>query len=128
VAPGRREERKSVGVERTFRDKTDDNEIMEMLTEIAEELHKDMENLQYAGKTVTVKYKLHTFESKSSGNGVDSIDKTRAQSVKKYISTKDEILPVCTELWNTTEYRSPRSCSRGNCHCEFDFSGSACLR
>jgi DNA polymerase kappa len=45
VAPGRREERKSVGVERTFRDRTDDNEIMEMLTEIAEELHKDMENL-----------------------------------------------------------------------------------
>ena len=37
-----------------------------MLTEIAEELHKDMENLQYAGKTVTVKYKLHTFESEYS--------------------------------------------------------------
>jgi DNA polymerase kappa len=65
VAPGRREERKSVGVERTFRDKTEDKEIMDMLTEIAEELHKDMENLQYAGKTVTVKYKLHTFESRS---------------------------------------------------------------
>lgn len=64
VTPGRREERKSVGVERTFRDKTDDQEIMDTLTDIAEELHKDMENLQYAGKTVTVKYKLHTFESR----------------------------------------------------------------
>ena len=99
VAPGRREERKSVGVERTFRDKTDDNEIMEMLTEIAEELHKDMTNLQYAGKTVTVKYKLHTFESRLRFIAyrfiADQIDKTRAQSVKKYISTKDEILPVC---------------------------------
>lgn len=63
VAPGRREERKSVGVERTFRDKTDSDDIMATLVEIAEELHKDLENLQYAGKTVTVKYKLHTFES-----------------------------------------------------------------
>jgi len=51
---------------------------MNTLTEIAEELGKDLERLQYAGKTVTVKYKvcaqsrelkeadskqLHTFES-----------------------------------------------------------------
>lgn len=63
VAPGKREERKSVGVERTFRDKTDSDDIMATLVEIAEELHKDLENLQYSGKTVTVKYKLHTFES-----------------------------------------------------------------
>lgn len=36
---------------------------MATLVEIAEELHKDLENLQYSGKTVTVKFKLHTFES-----------------------------------------------------------------
>lgn len=42
---------------------------MDTLVDIAEELHKDMENLQYAGKTVTVKYKLHTFESKLYGSG-----------------------------------------------------------
>lgn len=65
VSPGKREERKSVGVERTFRDKTDNDEIMATLVEIAEELHKDLANLQYSGKTVTVKYKLHTFESGS---------------------------------------------------------------
>lgn len=54
-----------MGVERTFRDKTDNDEIMATLIDIADELHKDLANLQYAGKTVTVKYKLHTFESRS---------------------------------------------------------------
>ena len=106
MSPGKREERKSVGVERTFRDKTDNDEIMATLIEIAEELHKDLANLQYSGKTVTVKYKLHTFESESPRSTTrvsslpeippETLDKTRAQSVKKYISTKDEILPVST--------------------------------
>lgn len=73
---------------RTFRDKTDDEEIMATLIEIVEELGKDLDRLQFAGKTVTVKYKvcypvpfverkkaylispsivtqLHTYESKS---------------------------------------------------------------
>jgi DNA polymerase kappa len=69
VAPGKRGERKSVGVERqviprhqltdsTFRDKTQDEDIMATLVEVAEELGKDLERLQYAGKTVTVKYKV----------------------------------------------------------------------
>ncbi|KAI9639378.1 uncharacterized protein MKK02DRAFT_35023 [Dioszegia hungarica] len=87
VAPGKREERKSVGVERTFRDKTDNEEILAELANIAEELEKDMTTLQYAGKTVTVKYKLHTY-----------VNKTRAQSVKRYISTSAEILPIAQEL------------------------------
>ncbi|KAK8864554.1 hypothetical protein IAR55_001804 [Kwoniella newhampshirensis] len=87
VAPGKREERKSVGVERTFRDKTDDDDILKELEEIAEELQKDLERLQYSGKTVTVKYKLHTFENK-----------TRARSVGKYISTSQDILPIAEEL------------------------------
>ncbi|ORX35753.1 hypothetical protein BD324DRAFT_652294 [Kockovaella imperatae] len=66
VQPGKREERKSVGCERTFRDKTDDEDILNTLADIADELCKDLERLQYAGKTVTVKYKLHTFEISSS--------------------------------------------------------------
>ncbi|WVF71330.1 hypothetical protein IAT40_006133 [Kwoniella sp. CBS 6097] len=87
VAPGKREERKSVGVERTFRDKTDDEDILNELASIAEELEKDLERLQYAGKTVTVKYKLHTYENK-----------TRAKSVPKYITTSKDILPIALEL------------------------------
>nr|XP_018262802.1 DNA polymerase kappa subunit [Kwoniella dejecticola CBS 10117]OBR84960.1 DNA polymerase kappa subunit [Kwoniella dejecticola CBS 10117] len=87
VAPGKREERRSVGVERTFRDKVDEEDILNEVASIAEELEKDLERLQYAGKTVTVKYKLHTFENK-----------TRAKSVGKYISTSKEILPIALEL------------------------------
>ena len=71
VAPGKREERKSVGVERcalicaiiltdrrTFRDKMDDQDILDTLADIAKELEEDLERLQYAGKTVTVKFKV----------------------------------------------------------------------
>ncbi|WRT66532.1 uncharacterized protein IL334_003491 [Kwoniella shivajii] len=87
VAPGKREERKSVGVERTFREKMDDEDILNELASISEELEKDLERLQYAGKTVTVKYKLHTFENK-----------TRAKSVPKYINTSKDILPIALEL------------------------------
>jgi DNA polymerase kappa len=111
VAPGKRGERKSVGVERTFRDKTDDEEIMATLEEIAVELGKDLEKLQYAGKTVTVKYKvrpearLHlswkltiscTLMRVRLAEHIDrlTVDKTRAHSVKRFISTKEEILPV----------------------------------
>lgn len=46
-----------------------------------------METLQYAGRTVTVKYKLHTYESKS-----------RATSVQKWIKTKDDIWPIAEAL------------------------------
>ncbi|TYJ58644.1 hypothetical protein B9479_000480 [Cryptococcus floricola] len=87
VAPGKREERKSVGVERTFRDKTNDEEILACLADIADELEKDLERLQYAGKTVTVKFKLHTYENK-----------TRAKSVTKFLTTAEEILPIAQEL------------------------------
>jgi len=34
---------------------------MATLVEIAEELGKDLERLQYAGKTVTVKYKVSAY-------------------------------------------------------------------
>lgn len=43
---------------RTFRDKTNDQDIMDTLADIAVELGKDLERLQYSGKTVTVKYKV----------------------------------------------------------------------
>lgn len=62
MQPYKREERKSVGVERTFRDKWEDEDILAELANIAEELEDDLKRLQYSGKTVTVKYKLHTYE------------------------------------------------------------------
>ncbi|KLT45428.1 DNA/RNA polymerase [Cutaneotrichosporon oleaginosum] len=87
VEPHKRGERKSVGVERTFPDKTANDDILRELESIAEELEKDMATLQYAGKTITVKFKLHTYESKS-----------RALSVKKFTAKKEDILPVAVDL------------------------------
>ncbi|GMK55243.1 hypothetical protein CspeluHIS016_0202990 [Cutaneotrichosporon spelunceum] len=87
VEPPKRGERKSVGVERTFPDKTANGDILRELESIAEELEKDMTALKYSGKTVTVKFKLHTYESKS-----------RARSVKKYIAIKEDILPIALDL------------------------------
>ncbi|BEI85493.1 hypothetical protein CcaverHIS002_0508940 [Cutaneotrichosporon cavernicola] len=87
VEAPKRGERKSVGVERTFRDKTANDDILRELEGIAEELENDLAALKYSGKTVTVKFKLHTYESKS-----------RALSVKKYIATKEDILPIAVDL------------------------------
>ena len=39
----------------------------------------------------------------------DQADKTRAQSVKKYISTKDEILPVRPTRWTQLTLDRPRA-------------------
>lgn len=36
----------------------DDEEIMATLIDIVEELGKDLDRLQYAGKTITIKYKV----------------------------------------------------------------------
>lgn len=80
VQPGAREERKSVGAERwvqlysicaitkglslhrTFRALNDKEKILEKLQEIALELEGDLESLGFTGRTVTLKYKLDTYQ------------------------------------------------------------------
>lgn len=49
----------------TFGDMTNNDEILRELESIAQELEGDMDVLQYQGRTVTVKFKLHTYECKS---------------------------------------------------------------
>ncbi|WVN87573.1 uncharacterized protein L203_102756 [Cryptococcus depauperatus CBS 7841] len=87
VTPRKREERKSVGVERTFRNKTNDEDIMNTLSSIVDELERDLGRLRYVGKTITVKFKLHTYENK-----------TRAKSVSKFVSSAKDILPIAQDL------------------------------
>lgn len=79
VQPGQREERKSIGAERsflltslttigwhpihrTFSAIGDKNKILAKLEEVAAELEEDMERTGWTGKTVTLKYKLDTYE------------------------------------------------------------------
>ncbi|KAI0655883.1 hypothetical protein C8Q70DRAFT_401950 [Cubamyces menziesii] len=81
VEPGQREERKSIGAERTFNALSDTSKIYAKLEEVAAELERDMEEGGWTGKTVTLKYKLDTFQVF-----------TRAKSFDRWISSKKENL------------------------------------
>lgn len=83
VEPGQREERKSVGSERfvltspakyiiliswdcrTFRALGEKDQILAKLEEVAAELEHDLERGGWTGKTVTLKYKLDTYQGGS---------------------------------------------------------------
>jgi DNA polymerase kappa len=62
VRPGQREERKSMGAERTFNALSDTNSLLAKLDEITSELATDMRDGGWAGKTVTLKYKTDAFQ------------------------------------------------------------------
>lgn len=87
VQPGAREERKSVGVERTFNPISDQNELIAKLEKIAHTLEEDLEYGGWAGKTVTLKYKVDTFQSF-----------TRAKSCPRYVNKKEDLFTIAKEL------------------------------
>ena len=79
VRPYQREERKSIGAERqvpicvllsteldvfcrTFSSLSDKLAILQKLEEVAAELENDMESNGWTGKTVTLKFKLDTYQ------------------------------------------------------------------
>ena len=63
VEPPIREGRKSVGVETTFAPMGDKEGLLAKLEKVARELEEDLKRTGWAGRTVTLKYKLHTFQS-----------------------------------------------------------------
>lgn len=83
VQPHAREERKSIGAERTFSPIGDKAKILEKLEEVAEELERDMAENGWMGKTVTLKFKLDTYQVF-----------TRAKSFNHWVSKKDELFNV----------------------------------
>ncbi|KAF5370584.1 hypothetical protein D9758_001826 [Tetrapyrgos nigripes] len=87
VAPYQREDRKSIGVERTFHTISDKEKLFDKLEEIAEELEKDMAESGWAGTTVTLKYKLDTFQVF-----------TRAKSSTRWITKKEDLLAIGKDL------------------------------
>ncbi|KAJ7218103.1 IMS-domain-containing protein [Mycena pura] len=80
VQPPQREERKSIGAERTFAPLGDKQKILQKLEEVCAELESDMEQTQWMGRTVTLKYKLNSFEVF-----------TRAKSCNRWISKKEDL-------------------------------------
>jgi len=103
VQPWAREEKKSIGSERsptlmhmitfsdtpirTFRAISVREKILQKLEDIAAELEDDMERGEWAGRTVTLKYKLDTYEVF-----------TRAKSFNRWIKTKAELYEAGKEL------------------------------
>lgn len=88
VQPIQREERKSIGAERTFRALSNKAQILGKLEEVAGELVDDMVRGGWTGKTVTLKYKLDTFQVF-----------TRAKSFDRWVSSKKEdIFAIGKEL------------------------------
>jgi DNA polymerase kappa len=104
VQPWAREERKSIGSERspgtnthdspsltlsirTFKAISEKEKILQKLEDIAVELEDDMERGGWAARTVTLKYKLNTYEVF-----------TRAKSLNRWIKTKAELYEAGKEL------------------------------
>ncbi|KAJ7647371.1 hypothetical protein FB45DRAFT_822203 [Roridomyces roridus] len=102
VEPPQREERKSIGAERTFQPLGDKDKILEKLEEVCTELESDMEETQWTGRTITLKYKLETFEGSAfilppSVNLIHLVF-TRAKSCSRWISKKEDLFAIGQEL------------------------------
>ncbi|KAH9979034.1 hypothetical protein BGW80DRAFT_1442884 [Lactifluus volemus] len=87
VQPWVREGKKSIGSERTFRPISEKEKILQKLEDIAAELEDDMERGGWSGRTVTLKYKLDTYEVF-----------TRAKSFNRWIRTKSDLYDAGAEL------------------------------
>ncbi|KAI0066045.1 IMS-domain-containing protein [Artomyces pyxidatus] len=87
VQPWLREKRKSIGSERTFNAVSNKDKILEKLEEIAAELEEDMESSGWTGRTVTLKYKLDTYQVF-----------TRAKSFDRWITKKEDLFATGKEL------------------------------
>jgi DNA polymerase-4 len=89
--------RKSVGAERTFSgDISDANELKAKLSKIADEIEQRLLKSELKGKTVTLKYKYRNFEVH-----------TRSRTINKFISTRDEFMPIVLELFNLEDFKLP---------------------
>ncbi|KAJ3570389.1 hypothetical protein NP233_g4438 [Leucocoprinus birnbaumii] len=88
VSPPQREGRKSIGSERTFSPMDDREKLLQKLEHIAFELETDMASSGWTGKTVTLKYKLDTYQVF-----------TRAKSLNRYVSSKDDLFSIGKELF-----------------------------
>lgn len=115
VTPHQREERKSIGAERsvhkfslvvrtltflrTFQALSSKEKILDKMDEIAVELAQDMEQNGWAAKTITLKYKLNTYEGESHLRYSKCVLKvlsvyTRAKSVDRWITKKEDLYNV----------------------------------
>jgi len=86
-------ERKSIGVERTFRPTRDKKVLLEYLKDFCLELEEDLKNKDLHGKTITVKIKDEDF-----------ISHTKSKTYTHYINNGEEILSLATSLFLEIEW------------------------
>ncbi|KAK0212904.1 DNA/RNA polymerase [Desarmillaria ectypa] len=107
VQPHQRQERKSIGAERTFNPLDDKERIFQKLQEVAQELEDDMNNNGWTGRTITLKFKLDTYQGILSYasrpdrlllTSLILIVFTRAKSFDRWITKKEELLKIGKEL------------------------------
>ncbi|KAK0195348.1 DNA/RNA polymerase [Armillaria mellea] len=87
VQPHQREERKSIGAERTFNPLDNKERIFQKLQEVAQELEDDMNSNGWTGRTITLKFKLDTYQVF-----------TRAKSFDRWMMKKEELFRIGKEL------------------------------
>lgn len=87
VEPGKREERKSVGREHTFKPTSDIPTLFELLRASADQVEKDLKKLDFVGKKVTLICKYDNFQRF-----------TRDQTQQTYVQSADEIYRVVKGL------------------------------
>lgn len=111
--------------DRTFRDKTDDQDILDTLADIARELEEDLERSQYAGKTITVKFKVSDV---SNGAHLSYIPLRTRLALSRSRKTSPRLLKSFqwVNVWHLSSSRSQLICSEESFHFESDFSASAC--
>ncbi len=85
--------RKSVGKERTFREDLDSIELIQSeLTQLAEQVASQLENLRTAGRTITLKVRYENFETV-----------TRRKTLSSPVDQPSDILQIALQLLNETE-------------------------
>uniref|UniRef100_A0A8C8A2S6 DNA polymerase kappa n=1 Tax=Oryzias sinensis TaxID=183150 RepID=A0A8C8A2S6_9TELE len=86
----RHEERKSMSIERTFKELSDAEEQFSLCRELCKDLAEDMKKEGLKGKTVSLKLKNVNFEVK-----------TRAQTLQCAVAAEEEIFAVAKDLLKT---------------------------
>jgi DNA polymerase kappa len=89
VEPAKRGERKSVGREHTFRPTNDVGELKELLQQSAMQVGKDLERLDFRGKTITLTCKTDAFRRFS-----------RAKTLTMYLYKAEDIFSSACKLFD----------------------------
>ncbi|CED84193.1 Predicted DNA damage inducible protein [Phaffia rhodozyma] len=99
VEAGRREDRKSVGCERTFREKSKREELIAIVEDVAEELTETLQKLEYTGKTLSLKYKTHDFKLHTKSHTLQHGEYKTRDSIQTWaLKALEESLPLKLRL------------------------------